>query len=183
MEERRAGEAHAQQRLHDVADGAVVRQTDVFSRLHKSAAGGPDAHKALVQWRVAEMTAVQNLEGVTATLLSLPLVYLKICSLTHIAHKPLPLPPNVAANHGSFSEGLKTPSYSLVLTIVAFCKQYCCSTGSWAWSPDHLLRVSSRTLRYSFWISDSTHWCFGFFLFCFFLIQISCESAEAVITL
>lgn len=49
VEERRAGEAHAQQRLHDVADGAVVRQVDVFSRFHKSAAGGHDTYRALIR--------------------------------------------------------------------------------------------------------------------------------------
>lgn len=37
VEEGRAGEAGAQQRVHDVADGAVVREADPLGRLHENA--------------------------------------------------------------------------------------------------------------------------------------------------
>lgn len=39
-----AGQRHPQHRLDDVADGAVVRQTNLLCRVHKMAATGPWAH-------------------------------------------------------------------------------------------------------------------------------------------
>lgn len=70
MEEGRAGEAHTQQCFHDVADGAVIWQTDVFSRLRKSAAGGHDRYTSLFHGGqcVAEMIVVQNFKSVLQTL-------------------------------------------------------------------------------------------------------------------
>lgn len=37
VEQRRADEAGAQQRVYDVADGAVVREADPLGRLHENA--------------------------------------------------------------------------------------------------------------------------------------------------
>lgn len=64
MEERRAGEAHAQLRFHDVAHGAVVWQADALGRLHESAAGGRRAGVTAGQC-VSEMTVLQGLMGAT----------------------------------------------------------------------------------------------------------------------
>lgn len=40
VEQSRADEAHAEQRFNDVADGAVIRETDELSCCHKSAIAG-----------------------------------------------------------------------------------------------------------------------------------------------